>query len=1660
MEITDLPNRLVINRDWSPESVYLANSVYYPLCPSGPLCPLLDDGDLLFDFYTISGFRQQIKGFCKSKPWGGKPKLPFSMTDKHLKLFLLSLFNSPDARQLLSVFGKKHELCHAIWNWLKNTNAPLYDMVLLHCYEKTPGVLYIKPGELGRFIEMASCDDSPTIRNSLIYLALAFAMLDDESCVEIISIIAVRYPESAYGLGLICESVEQLQEIPEPTAEPEFEAAMRKPHLPPIPDVDAEISQSISICPVDCWVRYVDELIHKTEVLGRSHELFVKNAKELSSLHDLESFVDSGDAVSLLSSLELERVAVQHKNHDVQSFLTSRCKYPDSNECDLLKLLRQITKSPTASPTELFVKVGELRKKADDLLENAQSSRLELKELKSNEADLRELIGFSDQGKNQPERNETPCETLAAVSDGRKRVAELRLKFSIAVDKRREELLAECDQLNEKFNLDADKKLIDCLATYIDLRACIVSAEDFEQIKNCVTILAQLEMHCVERGNSSLRNLVKRLNGDVDEFSVFLDICRTLIDQRDPEIAMLLLHLRQNSHPYEEIFGNTDRALSLLLETACELASCELPLATVLSTLCEEPWLLSMGHDDIESSDLHERLVIALLGMALGGAAECAANILVNIGAAELSRHSLPRVLYEVLQAVVSRREIQIVSASQLAARSEQERSILEKIAFEGSRYRHIQCGKAPHFAHFEATQVFPALTALWNHIVSDLKDGRFSIAFARVESLDVNDWYDDLNSKRDKPVVDHPHYSKMILDFMRGFLSDIQEHLTYCEKIWGTGQLVLTEEELRGAIRQWEGTQKSRSVLASTVTLDLDSTVGESIQATPLWEAISRCESVILRCPHFVTWLVGQKNPQPGLMVEKLVLDDLMRDFQFDEVVRILTVDLAWRQLSVIHRNRDPILSRNWMDKYDLDVTELASRRNEVIATNTPSIVESFDVCISNGSITAARQILRLCEQLKEHSRVLEKEAVSSFVSEQLERINVTKDEAAEANMAEAWQEDVFGFAVKIEIQLRNLRRSEEPANVISAVKTCLESAVDALIFVVRQNSNVFDEVTYHLSHSQIDSGLLTTNSIDHEQAQNKCPDIHKCWSILASADFLDEKDSARAWAQFVKAFGKICNLYHDESDDKKRFLTVPSITYPFVVYHTAFYQPQSEFLKRPLRLYLYRERDVDKPALQRLEAELCGDNSTARLHVVFAPQGLDVISRFFKYDKGFKNFVIIGERFLDQLSIVDKHDVPVRQALHSSVSDLASSSPFVAQGYCHQRNNIYVGRKDILQKILNTPQAMIWGGRRIGKTSVLHALENALGNKGFVVAYVYVDLEDNGDPDLSIAQKIAATLGLEEVKSITDFERQVTALRNNGSRLAFLVDEVDEYIKKSREVHGDAFPLATVLRQLVMDDAAKDTILVYSGYHQLYFEAKLNKRKRRVGHPFINIAQDIPIRDLTHDDISQLVKTGFEEMLGIRVSPEVPPQISKRASGHPAFVQQFCRCLLERVSKRRSPGTPVAITKDDVEAVYAADVSSEGGEQPFIFYVNETLGYNLSHLGRAIMVSICRDPHREIQAENEDRFFSINKIREELNLWCELIGVRHPEIEHFQQTIDLLVMTNMLTQNPQEHGKYRVTYPTYIDILRRLDNLRKADVEDSLKEYDSKERTNGVLL
>jgi len=74
-------------------NVQLQATPYYPFTLDGPLCPLLNDAEILSNFYAEKSLRHSIKQFCKRTMWPAKPAASYAVDHTKLKELLRSLFN-------------------------------------------------------------------------------------------------------------------------------------------------------------------------------------------------------------------------------------------------------------------------------------------------------------------------------------------------------------------------------------------------------------------------------------------------------------------------------------------------------------------------------------------------------------------------------------------------------------------------------------------------------------------------------------------------------------------------------------------------------------------------------------------------------------------------------------------------------------------------------------------------------------------------------------------------------------------------------------------------------------------------------------------------------------------------------------------------------------------------------------------------------------------------------------------------------------------------------------------------------------------------------------------------------------------------------------------------------------------------------------------------------------------------------------------------------------------------------------------------------------------------------------------------------------------------------------------------------------------------------
>jgi len=163
-------------------NVSLQATTCYPFAPDGPLCPLLNDAEVLSGFYTEEGLRHGIKQFCKRTAWPGKPPVSYAVDPEKLKELLLSLFNSPVARALLRVqsgTGRGTYLDNAIWQWLTVVD-PALSRRLSGCCDDIKGKLFMKcEAWVALLAKIQGEKPGADTVTHLAYATLAFAMLQE-----------------------------------------------------------------------------------------------------------------------------------------------------------------------------------------------------------------------------------------------------------------------------------------------------------------------------------------------------------------------------------------------------------------------------------------------------------------------------------------------------------------------------------------------------------------------------------------------------------------------------------------------------------------------------------------------------------------------------------------------------------------------------------------------------------------------------------------------------------------------------------------------------------------------------------------------------------------------------------------------------------------------------------------------------------------------------------------------------------------------------------------------------------------------------------------------------------------------------------------------------------------------------------------------------------------------------------------------------------------------------------------------------------------------------------------------------------------------------------------------------------------------------------------
>lgn len=242
------------------------------------------------------------------------------------------------------------------------------------------------------------------------------------------------------------------------------------------------------------------------------------------------------------------------------------------------------------------------------------------------------------------------------------------------------------------------------------------------------------------------------------------------------------------------------------------------------------------------------------------------------------------------------------------------------------------------------------------------------------------------------------------------------------------------------------------------------------------------------------------------------------------------------------------------------------------------------------------------------------------------------------------------------------------------------------------------------------------------------------------------------------------------------------------------------------------------------------------------------------------------------------------------------------------------FFGRERDLRRIRgHASNFMIFGIRRIGKTSLLREIERLLDLEDPPTEgsrrHVYIEcstLETSDDFYREVAAQFGVSLKL-FLSRKTQSLRAATKIfdylaSEQRGQITFLLDEFDRLLESTR--HDLDF--CTVLRQASQNKRAR---FIMAGFREMR-RAMLERE-----HPFYNFGEPLYLEALERKEVAEMITKPLDALrVKLDGREEIISRIFRETAGQPLFVQFYCQTLLEQLD--RSGGNVVSI--HNLQSVY----------------------------------------------------------------------------------------------------------------------------------------------
>lgn len=377
-----------------------------------------------------------------------------------------------------------------------------------------------------------------------------------------------------------------------------------------------------------------------------------------------------------------------------------------------------------------------------------------------------------------------------------------------------------------------------------------------------------------------------------------------------------------------------------------------------------------------------------------------------------------------------------------------------------------------------------------------------------------------------------------------------------------------------------------------------------------------------------------------------------------------------------------------------------------------------------------------------------------------------------------------------------------------------------------------------------------------------------------------------------------------------------------------------------------------------------------------------------------------------------------------------------------------------------------LLYGGRQLGKTALLRAIERERHNEAKGVIVQWIDLKEEGigharsidDIWVLIASRLRQFSILGRGSPGYDGLRtqiQEWLGRDPGRRILLLLDEADAFLRadatsKAPE-HGEGFERVSRLKAL-MDDTGGRFKVVFAGLHNV------QRTARNINSPLAHLGEPICIGPLFggSDAPSGEAKAALSlvrepmEALGFRFeSEDLPLRILAHTNWYPSLTQLFCRELLEHMVRTRSDasrlrqGPPYAVTAKDIEEAYRGqNLRKEILER---FRITLDLDRRYRVIALCIAAETVRDRVSGISAG-----FSLDWIRSQCLYWWEQGFQESRTNEAFRALLDEMVGLGVLRTTSRD--RYALRNPNVLNLLGTHEEIDR-DLVDAITQEPAAE-------